>query len=301
MADKMSMSLDDIIKLNKKGGSGRSGGSSRTGGSSGRAGGSSRPMRNRQNNFNRERNNRSTPYTRPRELPDKWQHDMFEEHTGGRRGQSPGAERSVESSSGKLLVSNLDFGVSDSDIKELFAEFGTLQKASVHYDRSGRSKGTADVHFETKAEALKAMKHYNGVPLDVQTEVLTAAGLGRPRLNGMNGVKVATGEKGGKVAAGEVSGVGEEEVETDPNFLQRSWMPSWMLIMPKWTPVRRKDAAPVFFFFLVDRICWTLLHVLFLSHFFYREDHYILFLIFLSIFVAMFSGATFVLRIYFLG
>ncbi|XP_034747216.1 THO complex subunit 4-like [Etheostoma cragini] len=166
MADKMSMSLDDIIKLNKKGGSGRSGGSSRTGGSSGRAGGSSRPMRSRQNNFNRERNNRSTPYTRPRELPDKWQHDMFEEHTGGRRGQSPGAERSVESSSGKLLVSNLDFGVSDSDIKELFAEFGTLQKASVHYDRSGRSKGTADVHFETKAEALKAMKHYNGVPLD---------------------------------------------------------------------------------------------------------------------------------------
>ncbi|XP_051241546.1 aly/REF export factor 2 [Dicentrarchus labrax] len=164
MSDKMNMSLDDIIKLNKKGGSG--GRSSRPGGSSGRAGGSSRPARSRQNNFNRERNNRSTPYTRPRELPDKWQHDMFEEHAGGHRGgQRAGAERSVESS-GKLLVSNLDFGVSDSDVKELFAEFGDLKKASVHYDRSGRSKGTADVHFENKADALKAMKHYNGVPLD---------------------------------------------------------------------------------------------------------------------------------------
>ncbi|XP_036968722.1 THO complex subunit 4-like [Acanthopagrus latus] len=167
MSDKMNMSLDDIIKLNKKGGSGRGGGSSRQGGSSGRAGGSSRPVRSRQNNFNRERNNRSTPYTRPRELPDKWQHDMFEEqeHPGGHRGLSAGAERSVEDS-GKLLVSNLDFGVSDTDIKELFAEFGELKKASVHYDRSGRSKGSADVHFGNKADALKAMKHYNGVPLD---------------------------------------------------------------------------------------------------------------------------------------
>uniref|UniRef100_A0A665UZ68 Aly/REF export factor n=1 Tax=Echeneis naucrates TaxID=173247 RepID=A0A665UZ68_ECHNA len=171
MADKMSMSLDDIIKMNKKGGRGE--GSSRSGGSSARAGGSSRPMRGRQNNFNRERNNRSTPYTRPRELPDKWQHDMFEEHVGGYRGPSAEAERSVESS-GKLLISNLDFGVSDSDIKELFAEFGALRKASVHYDRSGRSKGTADVHFENKADAHKAMKHYNGVPLDGEDSVFIA-------------------------------------------------------------------------------------------------------------------------------
>ncbi|XP_069577805.1 aly/REF export factor 2-like [Brachyistius frenatus] len=171
MADKMSMSLDDIIRMNKKGGGGgggggRGGGSSGRAGTSGRAGGSSRPPRSRQNNFNRERNNRSAPYTRPRELPDKWQHDMFEEHAGGYRAQSAAApERSVESH-GKLLVSNLDFGVSDSDIKELFAEFGELRKASVHYDRSGRSKGTADIHFESKADAVKALKHYNGVPLD---------------------------------------------------------------------------------------------------------------------------------------
>ncbi|XP_051939942.1 aly/REF export factor 2-like [Hippocampus zosterae] len=154
MVDKMSMSLDDIIKLNSKGG--RGGGER-----SAFAGGSSRSEHGRANHFNRERDNRPAPYTRPRELPDKWQHDMFEQHSGEYRA----TERRGESRA-KLLISNLDFGVSDSDIQELFEDFGPLRKVAVHYDRSGRSKGSADICFENPADAVKAMKHYNGVPLD---------------------------------------------------------------------------------------------------------------------------------------
>ena len=57
----------------------------------------------------------------------RWKHDMYD---GPKRGSVL-----TMGGPGKLVVSNLDFGVSNSDINQLFSEFGHLKTAAIHYDR----------------------------------------------------------------------------------------------------------------------------------------------------------------------
>ncbi|XP_018331022.1 THO complex subunit 4-A-like [Agrilus planipennis] len=168
MVDKIDMSLDDIIKSNRSGR--RGGGAGKRGGRGSQrssiGGGPRRGNFRRSGGVQRGRNRGgiARPYTRG-DINSAWKHDLFEGY-GPRKAAT--ARAIVQSNAGptKLMVSNLDFGVSDTDIQELFAEFGPLKSAAVHYDRSGRSLGTADVIFERRADAIKAMKQYNGVPLD---------------------------------------------------------------------------------------------------------------------------------------
>lgn len=174
MVNKMDMSLDDIIKANKiKGGLRRGGGGAGRGGRGrgrglrrgfgtgrGRPGPVQRPAGGNRNTFGQRGN-----------VDGRWSHDMYQGGGGG----GGGGMRQM-SGPAKLLISNLDFGVSDSDIHELFGEFGAMRNAAVHYDRSGRSLGTAHVVFERHADANKAIKQYNGVLLDGRAMNITLEG-----------------------------------------------------------------------------------------------------------------------------
>jgi len=184
MAEKMDMSLDDIIATNKKGSGGGGGGrgGSRGGGRGmSRGGGGGRGARRGgpPNRMDRSRSN-SQGRNYPRGNPDgQWDHDMYNGGGAGAgrgRSMSGGVSTMNMGGTGKLLVSNLDFGVSESDIHELFSEFGNLKLATVHYDRSGRSLGTAEVSFDRRSDAVKALKQYNGVPLDGRPMRIEIAG-----------------------------------------------------------------------------------------------------------------------------
>jgi len=81
----------------------------------------------------------------------------------------------------KMHVSNLDFGVTQGDMKELFSSIGKIKHVALHYDKNGRSQGTCEIIFERRVDALKAFNQYNGVPLDSRTMQLEL--MGEPMAN----------------------------------------------------------------------------------------------------------------------
>ncbi|XP_039026651.1 THO complex subunit 4D-like isoform X2 [Hibiscus syriacus] len=107
------------------------------------------------------------PSHKTRSLP--WQHELFEDslRAAGISGVEVGT---------KLYVSNLDPGVTNEDIKELFSEIGELKRYSVHYDKNGRSSGSAEVVYLRRSDAFAALKRYNNVLLDGKPMIIEIVG-----------------------------------------------------------------------------------------------------------------------------
>ncbi len=96
----------------------------------------------------------------------------------------------------KLYVGNLTYGVSDSDLEQMFAPHGTVQSAQVIMDRdTGRSKGFGFVEMSSDQEAQAAIAALSGKEMDGRTLTVNEA---RPREDrGSGGYRGGRGGSGG--------------------------------------------------------------------------------------------------------
>ena len=63
----------------------------------------------------------------------------------------------------RLYVGNLSFRTTSEDLRELFAQAGTVESANIIEDReTGRSRGFGFVEMATQEEANAAIEQFNG-------------------------------------------------------------------------------------------------------------------------------------------
>ena len=95
----------------------------------------------------------------------------------------------------KLYVGNLSYGISDSDLEQLFSQHGTVQSAQVIMDRdTGRSKGFGFVEMGSDQEAQTAIQALNGKEVEGRALTVNEA---RPKEGGGGGGGGGRGGRGG--------------------------------------------------------------------------------------------------------
>lgn len=85
----------------------------------------------------------------------------------------------------KLYVGNLGYGVTSSQLQEIFSEHGTVETANVIEDRmTGRSKGFGFVEMGTDSEAQSATSALDGTSIEGRVIKVNEA---KPRPTGGGG------------------------------------------------------------------------------------------------------------------
>jgi len=106
------------------------------------------------------------------------------QYNGGRKGlgnrnRSPYAKAAFGGAGGmgtKVNISNLDSEVTDGDVREIFQQVGRVIGAAVNYDRHGRSRGTAEITFANRRDALRAVQEYDRAEVDGRPMYLSVSG-----------------------------------------------------------------------------------------------------------------------------
>jgi len=69
-----------------------------------------------------------------------------------------------------IYVGNLDYGITDNDLRQTFSEFGEVSNANVIIDKfTGRSKGFGFIEMPNNSEALEAISSLNDSDLNGRT------------------------------------------------------------------------------------------------------------------------------------
>jgi len=130
-----------------------------------------------------------------------WEHDLYEdeeeeeleeeeEEAGFGGGGGAGRRGSIQTGV-KVTVSNLEYSVSEKDLASIMGRAGTVKKAVIKYDRSGRSEGNAEVFFATRNDAAAAVNQFNGVEIDGKVVRLSLGGGQSRSSDGPSGLVVS--------------------------------------------------------------------------------------------------------------
>lgn len=82
----------------------------------------------------------------------------------------------------KLYVGGLSYNTTEDELREMFAQAGTVESATIIQDRTtGRSKGFGFVEMATAEEAQKAVEMWNGKEAGGRTLTVNPARPMEPR------------------------------------------------------------------------------------------------------------------------
>ena len=83
-----------------------------------------------------------------------------------------------------IYVGNLNYRVNETDLKEVFEDYGSVTSAKIIMDKfSGKSKGFGFVEMEDQSAANKAIEELNGAIYEKREMVVNEA---RPKKENFN-------------------------------------------------------------------------------------------------------------------
>ncbi|MFZ5808705.1 MAG: RNA recognition motif domain-containing protein [Chloroflexota bacterium] len=95
----------------------------------------------------------------------------------------------------KLYVGNLPYSVTEDELRDYFAQAGSVKSVALIRDRdTGRSKGFAFVEYETVEEAQKAIDFFNGKQMNERTLTVNEARPREERAPGSGGFRRDSGQ-----------------------------------------------------------------------------------------------------------